>query len=385
MTRTGKRVLIVVVIVAVLAATIAWLSRPAAVAVTVEQVSRGRVEATVANTRAGTVKACRRAGLSPSTGGQIARLLVKRGDAVKAGQLLLALRNDDLEAQLDLARRDGEAARARAESVCLQADSAERDSQRLTELGKSRLVAEEQVDQAQTRARTTRAECSAARAQVEVAQARLEVARATLDHTLLRAPFSGVVAEINGELNEYVTPSPPGIATLPVIDLIDGSCVYITAPIDEVDAHAIRPGMPARISLDAFGDKKFAGRVRRIADYVQEREKQARTVDVEIDLVDPKQFDRLIVGYSADAEIILATRDDVLRIPTLAVIDSKRVLVYNPRSGKLEAREIQPGLANWEVTEVVSGLAEGERVVTSLDRAGVKAGVHATVEAKAKP
>ena len=73
-----------------------------------------------------------------------------------------------------------------------------------------------------------------------------------LEETYLRAPFAGIVAEINGEIGEYVTPSPPGVATPPAVDLIDYSCLYVTAPIDEVDAGDLHTGLPARVSLDAF-------------------------------------------------------------------------------------------------------------------------------------
>ena len=65
---------------------------------------------------------------------------------------------------------------------------------------------------------------------------------------MLTAPFDGVVAEVNAELGEYVTPSPPGIPTPPAVDLIDDRCLYVTAPIDEVDAPEIRTGMPAPFS-----------------------------------------------------------------------------------------------------------------------------------------
>ena len=77
------------------------------------------------------------------------------------------------------------------------------------------------------------AACEAAEANAAVSQARIGVTEARLDKTRLIAPFAGGVAEINGELNEYVTPSPIGIATPPAIDLIDNTCFYLIAPIDE--------------------------------------------------------------------------------------------------------------------------------------------------------
>ena len=85
-----------------------------------------------------------------------------------------------------------------------------------------------------------------------------------IESILLGGGGSGI-AEVNGELGEYVTPSPVGIPTPPAIDLIDTQCLYISAPIDEVDAPEIRAGMAARISLDAFSKQFFHGHVRRVA------------------------------------------------------------------------------------------------------------------------
>jgi HlyD family secretion protein len=191
---------------------------------------------------------------------------------------------------------------------------------------------------------------------------------------VLRAPFSGIVADISGELGEYATPSPPGILTLPAIDLIDDRCMYVSAPIDEVDAAYIKVGQVARITLDAIKGKTFPGRVKRIAPYVLELEKQARTVEVEVEFVEPPGDENLLVGYSADVEIVHAAHDNVLRIPTQTLLEGKRVLFYQP-DGLLVERTLTTGLANWDQTEVVEGLSEGDRIVMSLDRTGVKAGV----------
>jgi HlyD family secretion protein len=379
-----KRLAVVAVILLIVAGVVWQLSRPKPIAVTVQTVDRGDVESSVANTRAGSVKACRRAGLSPAMGGQIARLPVKKGDEVKAGQLLLELWNDDLQAQVALAEQQFRAAKAQAEAACLQGEVAQREAERLIQLNPSGAVTAQQLDQAQTKASAAKAECSAAHANTNVAQASMRLAGANLARTLLIAPFDGVVAEINSELNEYVTPSPPGIATLPAIDLVDNRCFYIAAPIDEVDAAAIKRGMPARITLDAFKQQRFEGQVRRISDFVQEREKQARTVDIEVEFTQrPANLNiRLLAGYSADAEIILETRPQVLRIPTVAVMEGPAVLRY--AAGTLERREIKTGISNWDYTEVSEGLNEGDQVVTSLDRAGVVAGASATLENQTK-
>ena len=191
------------------------------------------------------------------------------------------------------------------------------------------------------------------------------------------------MADISGELGEYATPSPPGILTIPAIDLIDDSCMYVSAPIDEVDAAKLKVGQRSRITLDAIKGRTFSGKVRRIAPYVLDLEKQARTVEVEVEFDKLAKDENLLVGYSADVEIIHDVRNQVLRIPTQTLLEGNRVLRYGS-NGVLEERKVTTGLSNWEYAEVLSGLDEGDQIVSSLDRAGVKAGVRVVPE-EAKP
>ena len=379
-TKNLRRILITVLLIALLGAWAWWAGRSKPVAVVVTAVERGTVEKTVANTRAGTVEACRRAKLSPSAGGQIARLPVKKGDVVKQGQLLLELWNKDLTAQLALSKQEATSAAATARARCIEAEQARREADRQQKLLARKLVSEEQVDQAVSTADASNAACEAANATAGVSDARVGVNEATLEKTRLVAPFDGVVAEINGELNEYVTPSPIGIPTPPAIDLIDNHCFYLTAPIDEVDVAAVLVGQQARVTLDAFGEQRFEGKVRRIADYVLDVEKQARTVDVEVEFSNPADIENLLAGYSADVEIILDVRKDTLRIPTEAVVDGNLVYVFLPGEKVIERREVKTGTANWDHTEILAGLNEGELVVTSVDREGLADGVAARRE-----
>jgi len=379
MSRRYIRWFILVLIIASAAVTVWYLTRPDPVQVVVKFVDLGIVERTVANTRAGTVKACRRAKLSPSIGGQIAKLPVREGDTVKSGDLLLEIWNQDLAAEVRLVVSEAEAARARARAACLNADVAQREANRIVNLRKTGATSEEKADKAVTEAKALRADCEAAKASALMSEARIGVAKATLDRTRLIAPFNGVVAEINGELSEYVTPSPLGIATPPVVDLIDNTCFYVTAPIDEVDVPNIEPGMNSRVSLDAFGDRRFAGKVRRIAPYVLDREKQARTVDVEVKFNIPSDIRQMLAGYSADVEIILDVRENTLRIPTEAVLEGNRVLVYLPDTKVIKERTFKSGISNWYYTEVISGLKPDELVVVNLDRVGMKDGAKAVL------
>jgi HlyD family secretion protein len=351
-----------------------WVGRPKPITVDTAEVTRGKVDEAVTNTRAGTVKACQRAKLAPQSGGQIASLSVRKGDHVEQGQVLLELWNVDLRADLNLAERDAAATRALRDQACISARVAQRESARLASLVERKLVSTELAERAAGEADSREAACRAAGEQVQVSQARIDAARARLERTMLRAPFAGTVAEINGEVGEFVTPSPVGIPTPPAVDVVDSSCIYITAPIDEVDAPRVKQGMPARVTLDAFKDRSFKAHVRRVAPYVLEVEKQARTVEVEAE-IDERDDAVLLPGYSADLEVIIAERPDVLRVPTRALVEGNRVYVLE--GGYIRQRTVETGIGNWEFTEVKNGLEPGDRVVVSIDREGLEDGAPA--------
>jgi len=369
------RYLVVLAVVAALAFAGWRATRPQPLQVEIATLARGPVDATVVNTRAGTVTACRRARLAPAAGGQIVQRFVKEGDRVQRGQALLELWNRDLAAQREVEQRQLATSEERRREACIMAENARRDAARDETLAAQGFVSPQRAGDSLASALARQANCDALSADVKRAQAQIDVTRAGLERTVLTAPFAGVVARVNGEVGEFVTPSPPGIATPPAVDLIDDSCLYVTAPMDEVDAPRLKPGMSARITLDALPGQSFPGHVRRVAPYVTEVERQARTVDVEVDFDEPEQR-LLLVGYSADAEVIIERRDNVLRLPTQAIRPDGSVLVLGA-DGVLAARTPKTGLANWTWTEVTAGLAAGDRVVTAFDDEAIVPGARA--------
>jgi len=375
-----RRILIILVSITAIGFAFWWFTRTQPITVALVDVARGKVEASVANTRAGSVEACQRTRLSPISGGRIAYLGIKKGDHVKKGQVLLRLWNEDQQAQSSFAQTQVASSRSRIAEVCATADNAEREAARMSKLRTRGFISEGGEEKTRYEAVSRRAACNAARADVTQAQARVKVTKVEQDRTVLVAPFDGIVADIVGELGEYTTPSPPGVATPPAIDLIDDSCLYIEAPMDEVDAPKIQLGQTARVSLDALPGKPLPGHVKRVAPYVVAVEKQARTVDVEVSLDNAEDNKKLLVGYSADVEIVLESHDSVLRVPTSTLIEGNKVLLYRAVTKKLEERTIKTGITNWEYTEVLDGLKEGDRIVASLEREGVKAGVAVTPE-----
>ena len=370
-----RRSLIAIVLIAAGVAAAMWLGRAKPVAVVVVEVGRGKVESSIANTRAGTVEACQRTRLSTIAGGRIELLAVKEGDRVTKGQLLMKLWNDDQLGQQAVAAAQVEMARKREVEACTTAAAALREAERQSSLRRQEFVSIAREDAARSDASVRAAGCETARADVAQSQARLALSRIEQRRMVLVAPFAGTIARIVGEVGEYSTPSPPGVPTPPAIDLIDDSCLVVKAPLDEVDAPRLRAGMPVRITIDALPGRSFAGRIKRIAPYVSALEKQARTVDIEATFDEPAKAGPLLVGYSADVEVILEVRDSALRVPTTALLEGSRVLLLE--GDALVERKLKTGLSNWQFTEVVEGLGGGERIVTSLEREGVRAGARA--------
>ena len=363
-------------VVSIAVALLLWLgSRPAPLEVQVTQAEQGLVESTVSNTRAGTVKACQRSRLSLQIGGQVDVLNVKEGDEVTQGQLLMSLWNKDRVARVAQATAALASAKSEKQGICITAKSDGRESKRLSRLVEKKLTSAERADLAASKAAASASSCSAATARVEQAAAELELSESLLEQTLLYAPFDGIVAEVTGEIGEYSTPSPPGVATPPAIDLLTDHCHYISAPVDEVDASEISVGMPVRVTLDAYRGRVFPGTVRRIAPYILELEKQARTVEVEVELepIDAQE-NLLLAGYSADVEIIRETREKVLRIPTEVVVEGAYLYIVDS-DNHLEKRQVKKGIANWRYTEVLSGLSAAEQIVVNVGMKGLEPGV----------
>ncbi len=347
------------------------------VVVEVALVERGTVEETVTNSRAGTVRVRRRARLSPQIGGTVVELPFREGERLRAGDVVLRLDDRLQKARLELAERDLEAATAATLEPCLGSERAERERERMRGLIASGIISANRLDQVESVAETSAAACHAGRTAEERARAAVALAAAELELTILAAPFDGVVAELSTELGEYSTPSPPGVPVPPVIDLMDPSSIYVSAPMDEVDSARIAPGQAVRVTVDSHRGEELQGRVVRVAPYVLDREEQNRTVEIEVELDDRSLAATLLPGTSADAEVILERREEALRVPTGSLLEGRRVLLLD--HGVLRSVEVEAGLANWDFTEVRSGLQAGDAVVVSLDRAEVRDGAEAVV------
>jgi HlyD family secretion protein len=381
--RWVKPLVIVAILVAGMVLLRLTVFQPAPVPVTVYRVDTGRVEDTVVNSRAGMVQSRRRAGMSPAIPGLVTRIAVEKGTRVRQGEILLQLDDIEHRAQVELAARSLDAARASADQARMEAEQAERLSKRTKSLAEAAVVSETVLDLEVTRALTTQAASVAAQARVREAEAALEVARATLSKTTMTAPFDGVVLDVTTEVGEWISPAPPGVFIPRVIDLIDPAALYVSAPIDEADVARLRLGLPVRITLDAFREKSFAGTLTYISSFVETREDQNRTLRVEAVFEETSLPANLFPGLSADLEIILDSRPDVLRIPSYALLEGDKVFLLE--DGVLVERVVTTGLRNWGFTEIRSGLATNQPVVVSLDRPEVVVGARVEIAGEVKP
>ncbi len=359
------------------------LLRPAAIPVTVFRAASGRVEESVSNSKAGTVKARRRATLSSEVGGRVLELPARKGKRVHKGEVLMRIADGDMRAQLDVAESALDAARSSRTEACRTAEQLEQDLARTLALSREKLVSIELVDQLRSRKEAAAAACAGAGSRIRQAQAAVEAARVALEKTVVRAPFDGIVADVTTEVGEWIMPSPPGLPLPPVIVLLDDGGIYVSAPMDEVDVGRVQVGQASRLTLDAYPGRSFTGKVTRVAPYVQDVQEQNRTFEIEAEFDDAAFARTLPPGTSADVEVVLSARDGVLRIPSSAILEGDRVLVL--RNGRLESRKIGAGLKNWQFAEVRSGLSAGDAVVVSLDRPDVREGARAKAAPESPP
>jgi HlyD family secretion protein len=348
------------------------------VPVKVVRVETGAVEATISNTKAGTIRARHRARMTPEMGGVVAEVSRQEGDRVEAGDPLVRLNDASQRAQLTLARESLRSAQASLLEACLARDRARRELARKRKLADRKILSADVLDGLETAYQVGEASCNAMGAQVAKAEAQVDVAEAELEKMVLHAPFAGVVAELDAEVGEWITPSPPLLLAPPVVDLIDTTSLYVSAPMDEVDSASIRAGQLARVSVDSHPGQELAARVVRVAPYVLDVEAQNRTVEIELELDDAELAARLLPGTSADVEVVRAVREGVLRVPAPALLAGDRVLLA--RDGTLVEAVVEIGLKNWDYAEVRAGLEADQLVVISLDRSEVQAGARVEVE-----
>jgi len=359
--------------------------------VTTLTIDVGPVESTVAAISSGAVMPEARAMVAAGAMGVIDIVHVEEGQRVEAGDLLVELQHEELDAQVAMAKANLEVGRSRVAQARLALDIGKEVSQsRLSQAAAQRSTAEsdfkrvrslfeqeaiskselEKIDLALRLAREAEATASAgkkedlvrgedirsAEALLGQLEAAVQAAEAARERCFVRAPIKGVVGKINLRKGEATAMG------VPLLQLVDDSARYIEAPFDEANAAQISVGEMARIELDAYPEQEFLGEVTYVSPVVTPNMDLSRTLTVKVKiLTEPEKF---VIGMSADVTLVVERRENILRLPTESLV--REEYCYVVENGRAHRRDVTLGIGNWEFKEGLSGVKAGDVLITSI-------------------
>ncbi|MBI1968268.1 MAG: efflux RND transporter periplasmic adaptor subunit [Gemmatimonadetes bacterium] len=316
----------------------------------------------------GYVVARTRASVSAKVAGRLAYLGVSEGSFVRKGEVIARLENADYAAQVTQAEANLANARAQLIEAVAERDQLQREARRLRDIRaqSAQLVSQQDVDATESRAAQADARAQAAEARIQAAEAGLRFARASFENTLIHAPFTGTVLRKEAEVGEVVAPSVGGGLTRgAVVTLADLGTLEVEVDVNEAYIARVRHGQPARITLDAYPDTAFRGRVRQV---VPTADRQRATVQVKVSILD--RDPRILPEMGARVDFLESGAERPpaggapaprIRVPAAAVReDQGQAVVWLVRDGRLERRAVQAGPVSADFREIRAGLAGGE-------------------------
>lgn len=280
--------------------------------------SKQTVTATVSSVNSGTVRAERVAELAFGAVGRVKALNVHVGDVVKTGQVLAELENDDLISMLS---------------------TAQKELVRRTQLRAAHAVAESDL---------------------ELIRREVRMTQVAYDKSRIVAPYDGLIAELNlevGQLSQITA-----VVPRPLMKIVDLDPRYVRAEIDEADLGRVKVGQAARVKILALSREPFPAVVRKVVPYISTIREQDRTAEIELTVDSGSTF--LPAGASADVEVIVDTRNDVLAVPTRTILGrGSQRHVFVLQNGRVYKRPVEVGIFNYDLSEIRSGLSVGDEVV----------------------
>jgi HlyD family secretion protein len=353
-------------------------------------VSRGDLARSVVAT--GKIEPLVKVEVKSKASGIVEKILADYGDHVKAGQVLVELDKEQLQARVAEARANLQAAQAAVESAQATYERNKVDAEgpdlpflkataeRDRKLAADGLVSASILDDgekayqlglnkqmsAQRYLAVSRAEIARTKAQVAQMQAALDSAEEDLRNSTIVSPMDGLVLSRDVEVGDAVSSILilGSQATL-VMTLGDVSEVYVKGKVDEADISKVYLGQRARIVVESLKDKKFEGKVTKISPMGVEKD-NVTTFEVKVSIQNPTG--ELKANMTANAEIIQEEKQNVLQLPEAALIYDKdrHTFVETPAPGSKTGKRKLPvklGISNGVKTELISGLKEGQQVV----------------------
>ena len=318
----------------------------------------------------GYVVARTKASVSSKVLGRLAWVGVTEGSQVTTNEVIARLESADYEAALL-------AANANVAQLDAQHVQAQRDLKRAQSLRAQDLVSDADLESAQTRVEVSLAQANAGRAQARLAEA-------TFENTRVRAPFTGTVLRKDAEVGEIVAPSSAGggLTRTAIVTMADLSTLEVEVDVNEAYIAQVVNGQPARITLDAYPDTSFAGRVRQV---VPTADRQKATVLVKVSILDrdPRILPEMgakVVFEAHGGQVVAAPRR--VFVPQAALVQSGgRASVWVMENGKVRQQAVDVGPARGDRIEVRQGLLGGESLVLSPP-AGLKDGIKVKLAAR---
>ncbi|MBI4824563.1 MAG: efflux RND transporter periplasmic adaptor subunit [Nitrospirae bacterium] len=362
--------------------------------------SRQSIELTVSGIATGTIKSDMEVKVTAQRIGRISRLLVEEGDIVKAGETIAELDSEEAYLSVQIAKASHEKAKALLEEMKTAIEAlkvevetgiqkaeanlkeANKRLKRLKDLKGEGFVSETELDSAELnydvskanydfalsgkdRLNAKKGKIKAQEATIKEAVNQLALAELNYKYSFIKSPISGVVSARPVKLGETVIKGAL-IATVTKIDSF-----YIEAFIDEADVGKVKIGQDVHISLDAYPEKTFSGRLYAISPVVLGGKQETRSFEVRSRF---KGKDiQVKPGMSADIEIVVSTAGDAIVVPSQAVVekDGKKHL-YVKEGTRARLKEVKIGLFNWTYTQIISGIKEGAEVLINPDTPGLK-------------
>lgn len=382
--RRGRWITLGVVGVLLLAAIGYFASRPK-----VYEVRTGAVTTTYPSQQfvlinaTGYVVAQRKAAIASKATGRLEWLGVAEGSRVKAGDVIARLDNRDVVAQAQSAEANVNAARAAVEQVLVEENNARTELKRNEELVARNFISQSALDTARARVGRAAAATASARAQVVAMQASARNARVSVDYTMIRAPFDGVILSKSANVGDMVTPfSSAADSKGAVVTMADMSTLEVEADVSESNLSKIKVGQPAEIALDALPDVRFRGHINRIVPTI-DRAKATVMTKVKFDSIDPRILPEMSAKVSFLSQEVTPEQQKALVAVAADAITQRdgRTVVFVVKDVHANAVPVTPGIRIGDLTAVTGAVKSGERVVLAPD-AGLASGARISVATK---
>lgn len=324
--------------------------------VKVVPVKKGKVESSVTATSSGTVSAEIESKVASDIAGKVIEVFISDGVFVKKNDPIIRLDLTDILIQKQQALANLNSSKAKQLQAKQKFKQSEINHKRNKELFKEGIVSASQLEASELEYNTSREELKSASEIIEASKSSFNLLSHQAAKGIIKAPFNGIVSKVYPKIGEFIN------AGATVADMFSTEKIKIKARIDEADLSKIKLGQKVKLIPEAYRDKKITGELAFISPVVLTTKESNREVEIEIF---PKEgIKYLKPGMSIDVEVILDLVENVLFVPSYAIMDKKgEKIVYVANGNRAKEIPVTIGMNNYETTEIKSGLKEGEMVI----------------------